>query len=180
MTKQRTTIDFSKHEFTMEINDQMSVYELKKPGTNVDRVTMINVRGLLVVTGDFGNWIFCREFHPKKGEFVSDSYWCEKAEINSMQKVYDFDGDQTTKELQDMINGKLEEIGFDDEELQAAKDYFEGLIPFADDEFQYITRAYNDLPGFMDIDYVVHAKMINCRLQIIFDAFDEMCNRVPE
>ena len=40
---------------------------------------------LCVVTGDVGNWMFCREFHPSSKGHVSDYYWVEKLQMSSSQ-----------------------------------------------------------------------------------------------
>lgn len=79
-TGRRTKVDFSSHELKItSLSGEGSKYELKKPDTIIHSVVFFVLGGITAVTGDFGNWIFCREFHPNiSGENVSDRYWVEK------------------------------------------------------------------------------------------------------
>ena len=96
----RTKIDFSKHKYSVSRpDDNVAIYQLKIPGTRMHQFTFINACGILAVTGDYGNWIFCREFHPASKGFVSDYYWLEKLEAGSCQDGKEFDSARTIKEL---------------------------------------------------------------------------------
>ena len=55
----------------------------------------------MAVTGDIGNWIFCREFHPKAGKnnYASRSYMDEKLRISSEQKSEKYDSEEALKEI---------------------------------------------------------------------------------
>ena len=99
MIGKRTEIDFSKHEVIVQKNDLVSIYYLKKPNTVIDSIKYINCEGIMSVTGDYGNWIFCREFHPNERGGVSDGYWIEKLKIASSQEPLEFDKESTEKEL---------------------------------------------------------------------------------
>ena len=72
----RTDVDFSKHDLTIIKRENYLLHDLKSPDFDyTERVKFINIEGVLVVTGDYGNWIFCREFHPSSQGYVSDNYW---------------------------------------------------------------------------------------------------------
>ncbi len=65
----RTGIKFHDHILTIDKeSDNTITYHLKKPDTITNNIKFINTNGLLVVTGDFGNWVFCRDFHPNSNQ----------------------------------------------------------------------------------------------------------------
>ncbi len=70
--KKRTNLDFTKHELLITNQEGLLIHHLKVPNTVIYNVKFINTNGVMVVTGDLGHWIFCREFHPAPDEFVSD------------------------------------------------------------------------------------------------------------
>ena len=65
----RTDMDWSGHELIITDTEGLLTHYLKKPGTLMNAVMFINTNGVLVVTGDYSNWMFDREFHPSKGGF---------------------------------------------------------------------------------------------------------------
>jgi len=98
--RRRTNIDFSKHVLTIDETTNAVIYGFKKPETYHGAIKFINTSGILAITGDYGNWIICREFHPSADGHVSDGYWCEKIRLSSSQKVSDHD----PKATEDLIN----------------------------------------------------------------------------
>src|SRR3989344_2189435 len=87
----RTGVDFTKHELIVTEQEGLLVHRLKHPEyTYMNSVTFINTNGIMAVTGDYGNWIFCREFHPNDKEGVSGGYWLEKLKIASSQEGQEF------------------------------------------------------------------------------------------
>jgi hypothetical protein len=60
----RTKIDFSEHELKITQLEGVLIHEFKRPDTRNCMLVFINTCGVMTVTGDFGNWVFCREFHP--------------------------------------------------------------------------------------------------------------------
>lgn len=179
--KNRTGVDFSEHILNTVKTDQAIIYDLKILNSNYKRVTFINSIGIMAVTGDYGNWIFCREFHPTPEEGVSDSYWIEKLQINSTQEAYDFDSEKTKKVLEEGIIKDLEEFGYDEVTLEEMKAYYLGGLDFVNySEFEYASFIYNNMPSFLDAEYVPFEKSIKPWLLVIFDAFDEICIRMKE
>lgn len=179
--KNRTGINFDEHELKIIKDDNVTIYQLKKPDTIYQSIKFINTQGIMAVTGDYGNWIFCREFHPKADGKVSDGYWAEKLTISSSQEVYVFDNEGTRKQLKDGINGQLAEYGYEGEELEEAKAYFKHLLDFVDDyENEYVNEAYNNMPRNFDFEMIPLQKRLKPWLMCIFDGFDEICNRIKE
>jgi hypothetical protein len=180
MKKQhRTTYDFSKHELIVSENDLVSIYWLKKPDSLYSHsVKFINSCGVLAVTGDYGNWIFCREFHPGKDGFVSDGYWKEKLRINSIQESDIYDPVGTEKQIHYEIKKGLKEYGYEGQELKNIKEFYKDvLLEAVEDEQVYLDKAYNEAPRGFDTECTPHIKKTQPRLNYIFDAFDEICSR---
>jgi len=170
LRKNRTNTNFDKHVLTEVKTDEVYIIKLAKPDTRCGAITFINSNDILAVTGDYGNWIFCREFHPSAEGYVSDGYWCEKLQIASTQKPTDFDADETRKEIEEM----LQEEDLDEEDKEYLGDLLEHLY---DGEERYLVYAHDHLPPNRDHEYVPVQKKLNPWLEVIFDAFDEVCRR---
>lgn len=172
MKEKRTDVDFGKHVLTTKKNGDVAIYSLVVPGSRMESVIFINAEGILAVTGDYGNWIFCREFHPGPEESVCDHYWTQKLKIASCQDPYQFDSDVARQEIEELL--KNQDYEFSDEE----KEWLEELSVEANQgEYSYIAKAM-DRPSSFESEMVPKGKTLNVWLKIIFDAFDEICNRV--
>lgn len=184
--KKRTTWDFSKHTHRVEIfkseeGNEIRVDHFQEGNKSCGYIKFVNDDRGLSVFGDFGNWIFCRPFYPSKEGFVSDGYWNEKLKISSSQEHAKYDSEATEKELRQMIKSGLKEYGYRGEELNEVKEWFKDLLYYVDDELEYTYHAYRgDNPTNMDYEYIPFCKKGSYRLEIIFDAFDEICNRIDE
>ena len=175
----RTGIDFSKHELTIVENELITIHWLKIPDLYQQNIKFSNIEGNLVVTGDFGNWIFCRNFYPVKGETISDGYWCEKIKIYSEQNPYVFDSETTKKELEFQIETGLEDYGYTDSKLEEMKEYMTECLEYVEESKEiYEAFAYQNLPSFTDYESVVCIKDVHPYLKCIFDGFEEICNRI--
>ena len=172
MREKRTRLDFKDHELIVKKSEDLSSYYLKKPNTVQDSILFINTNGIMAVTGDYGNWIFCREFIPTPDGYVSDGYWEEKLSIASTQKYEDYDYCATRKEIEKRLADK------DDPPDKEEKEYYENMLDCVDDEFEYTYRAYNDRPRSMDAESIPFVRITKYWLLVIFDAFDEICNRM--
>ena len=104
----RTGIDFSEHELIITKNDNVLIHHLKKPNTIMDNVKFINIEGVLLVTGDYSRWSFCREFHRSADGRVSDYYWCEKLSIDSSQTYSDYSSEDTYERLKESLTEYIE------------------------------------------------------------------------
>lgn len=177
-TEKRTTVDFSKH-IILESHYQdgeynLDVWDFKLPNSNyLHRITFINSCGILAVKGDFGNWIFCREFHPSEKGFVSGGYWDEKLVINSEQEASKYSAEATRKAIEEFEN-KHEDSGED------VKDWIEALKDSVEDESEYVFKAYRETPRDIDYEDVPFEKERHYYLNVIYDAFDEMCRKIAD
>ena len=178
----RTDFDFSNHELIVEQSEDLLVHTLKhKEYSSWYLFKFINTNGIMVVTGDYGNWMFCREFHPSAEGMVSDYYWCEKIKIASTQQPFEFDDEATIKEIQDMLNGGLEEDGYEGDDLEIMVDYCNELLDKVyDGELHYEAFAYGEMPYCIDTESVPNVKKIKHWLLCVFDAFEEICRRLKE
>lgn len=175
----RTEVDFSKHEVIITREENLLVHYLKRPGTYTYAVKFINTNGIMAVTGDVGNWLFCREFHPSADGSVSDGYWVEKLRNSSEQTGQEYDKEATEREINRMLLGGIEEYGYTKEETVAEyKEYLQECLSLTDDEFAYKHYAYRHTPSWMDSESVIFCTTEPIWLKIVFDAFEEICSRL--
>ena len=181
LRKKRTNVNWSKHELIVKSDSLTKIWELKKPNTYTGRVVFINSCGVMSVTGDYGNWIFCREFHPSLDGYVSDCYWCEKLRIGSTQSDRNYDASATMEEIEKQLNGGLEDEGYEGEKLKTYKDYLETCLEHVDEEIDYNYHAFSyDMPDFLTAEDVIRMTKMPFWLEVIFDAFEEVCRRLGE
>lgn len=174
----RTSIDFSKHELIVDESEKISIFWLKKSDSIVFNIKFIITNGLTIVTGDFGNWMFNKEFYPNEDENVSDDYWVEKLQLYSTQKGKEFSIEETEKALKYEIKEGLEAYGYEGDELSGAKEFYKECLEHLESENEYSNFIYKWKPTFLDYEEIPYCKVINNRLQIIFDGFEEICRRL--
>jgi len=175
MKGKRTGIEFGEHELTVTRKGELLIHYFKKPNTIMDSIKFINTNDMLIVTGDYSNWMFDREFHPSADGRVSDYYWIEKLKRSSCQEPEEFDAEETEAQIKKLL---AEEDDLDEQE----KEYLEGCLNnVGDGEFDYTRYAHRENIGrFQDHESVPHCKKIKIQLQVVFDAFDEICRRMKE
>lgn len=177
----RTGIDFSKHQVIVTQSEGLLVHYLRKPNTIHDSIRYINTNGILAVNGDYGNWIFCREFHPSADGFVSDEYWKQKLRNSSTQEPDEYSQELTISRINEKLNFGLVDYGYEGEQLADMKEYLKECLNYANgSEYEYEAYAYQNYPSFTDSDCVVNVKITKYWLKAIFDGFDEMCRRLKE
>lgn len=169
-TGKRTGIDFSKHEVLVTQNEFVNIWHLKKPNTSFDSIKFINTNGILAVTGDYGNWIFCREFHPDAKNSVSEGYWREKLHISSCQKPRDYDEEKTRKRIFEMLQ--------DDDLHQTDREFLTELLNHTENEIEYQYQAFLHLKTNFDSESIPYEKKTKYWLLAVFDGFDEVCARM--
>jgi hypothetical protein len=180
----RTEMDWSKHELIIKEDEFTKIFMLKKPDTVTYRVIFINTfapsgDSILTVTGDFGNWVFCRPFVPSNEGYVEDHYWVEKLKIHSCQVPGSYDSEETYKEINEYYNSKLEDKGsYSKEEWGELEEWITRIKRYSDDELEYTYNVYREKPIFIDYEDIPFCKKISVQLDYIFDAFDEMCRRL--
>lgn len=170
----RTDVDFSKHVVTTTKREGMLIHVLAKPGTHMDSLIFVNTNDVMAVTGDYGNWIFCREFHPSPTAKVDDHYWIEKLQIASSQDPYDFDGKVAQEEIEELL--KDTDKALSKEEIEWLKDLSDAA---EGSEFEYIAKVM-DYPGSFPAEMIPKGKVTKFWLQVVFDAFEEICRRMEK
>lgn len=177
MKNKRTNFDFSRHEVRVIMDaDGVSIYEFKRPDSINGQLKFISTQGVLTVTGDFGNWVFCREFRPTKDAKVSGSYWDEKLEIHSVQKSHKYSPDETQKEIE-RFKEEFEDYrgrGASEEEL----DWIESLESNVNDYYDYIHTAYRENPSSIDFEDVPFGGERHFWLNCVYDGFELMCEKL--
>ncbi len=170
----RTDVDFSKHELKVIEYNGVLIHEFKIPNTNTHSITFINACGVMTVTGDFGNWVFSREFHPSaESKGVSGRYWDEKLQNASVQKSHIFDADQTAKEIMEFKDSFAEQNGREMNEEET--DWIKSLEKNCCDEYEYTYLAYRENPNDIDYESVPFGTVRHIWLDIVYDAFDAIC-----
>jgi hypothetical protein len=176
----RTHIDFSKHELKVTKLDGVLIHEFKIPETSNNMLVYINTCGVMTVTGDFGNWVFCREFHPSGNNThgVSGGYMDEKLRIASVQRPDEYDADETLKLIQAYKDDFEDYHGreMNEEELE----WVERLEANVDDEFDYKHIAYRENPNTIDYEDVPFGTKRHFWLDAVYDGFDAICERLKQ
>lgn len=176
----RTDVDFSKHEVKITELDGVLIHEFKIPDTRICMLVFINTCGVMTVTGDLGNWVFCREFHPSatNEHGVSAGYWDEKLGIASQQEATKFDSDTTTELIKDF---KLTFEDYYGREMNEEEiDWIEYLEKNVDDEHDYIHYAYRETPPTIDYESVPFGKKRHYWLDAVYDGFDALCEHLKD
>jgi hypothetical protein len=212
MVGSRSKVDFSEHQVNEIHSDNCKIWDLKKPGTNIYRVRFINSSGIMAVTGDLGNWIFCREFHPSADnqEKVSDGYWCEKLKISSTQNYEIYNAKKTEEKILNYIKYDIwgmygeekpngydkainnfilswycsgDEFDFNIDSREMKKEIswlLDCLKKVHEGEHYYMTYAHENYPSHCDYESVISHYDIDCSLQVVFDAFEIVCQKLKE
>lgn len=180
----RTKVDFTGHSlYTRVMTDPSYSGEIRlyllTLGSQYHMVQFMVGESVTVVTGDFGTWVFSKEFHPRATGIVSDSYWKEKLRGVSDQKGTYYDQDATLKEINALMSPEYQECfgrNWSDEELE----YLKSCAENTDSELDYLSAAYSyPRPGwFTDAENIPFAESTKPWLLAVFDAFEEICSRL--
>lgn len=170
----RTNTDFSKHVIGHLKTAEIEQFYFHKPGTRIESVcfTILNTdqAANLVVTGDFGNWIFCRRFHPDTDAKVSEGYWCEKLRMYSNQHSHVFCGETAQNQIREMMADP-------DAEITAEEwDWLSRLNEAAEEgEWQYHATAM-EYPDTFEAENIPRGLRLDYSLEAVFDAWEAMAN----
>jgi len=185
--EKRTNIDFSKHELITKNDSLCKIHWLKIPNTTDNNVKFIHVENILLVVGDFGRWTFCSDFNPEKfsksGVFYD--YWCEKIEMGSEQQTQVFDSEIAEKLINEKIEelkensetDEFDEICFEDDDKKEEYEFWNDLLNYCNDDFEFTTYFRDNKPTSLDYDDMPFCKKQHHFLDAIFDAFEEIINR---
>ncbi|WP_044213509.1 hypothetical protein [Flammeovirga sp. OC4] len=176
--------DFSLHTHTVDIftnskGEEIRIDTFQEEDYRMGLVKFKNDENGLTVTGDFGVWVFERNFIPCKGFKINKMYWSEKLIATSIREYCEYDPIQTCEAIEAIINNDLEDWGYEGEELENQKEFYEDLLNYVDDEIEYKYHAYRSLfPFDVDHDGIPYFKKGSVKLDVIFDAFEEICRRM--
>lgn len=170
----RTGVDFTEHDLKVVRTPSYKSFELQKGDSMSQRVKFTLIDGVTLVTGDYGNWVFCRPFEPSKDGRVSDGYWFEKLQIASTQEYRDY----CPKTTQSLLKERLAETGEDDDSEDLIN-YYNLCLEYVEDEIEYLSVA-REYPDWADYEYIVIGYETKAWLKIVFDAFEHMCQRIAE
>lgn len=189
MREKRTSVNFDKHEHRVEIfkckEKEIRVDHFQIGDSRMKYIKFVNTEDTLTVSGDYGNWVFCRPFVPSADGYVSDCYWFEKLRMLSEQKFDILDFDLIQQEIKELIDSGIKErFREDNEKTENAIAWFKELLDIAEseDHIEYTWKAYRDysMPDFIEYEMIPFTKKIPTWIKIIFDAFDEICNRLEK
>lgn len=183
LRKKMTDWDFSEHTHTVEIftsknGNSIRIDHLRKGKSNCGYVRFVNDDYGLSVFGDFGNWVFNRPFIPSKDGYVCTGYWNEKLKASSSQDHEKYDSKETEREIEELINRGLEDYGYEGEELEKLKEWYSDLLEYTENEIEYMYHAFYSGDSPDDFESIPCARKYSYQLLIIFDAFNEICNRI--
>lgn len=170
----RTDIDWSRHEVSVTEGRGFKIHHLAIHNSSHHNIKYINAGGVLSVTGDFGNWIFCREFHPSADGRVDAWYWDEKLQILSSQKAHEWDSERTREAWTELLNDP------DQEWTDNEKNYIQKCIDHCGvSEWEYNGAAI-DYPRSWDPEQTSSCTRTRRKfwLEAVYDGFDEICRRI--
>jgi len=184
LRKKMANWDFSENTHTVEMfksekGNTIRIDHLRKGNSSMGYVRFVNDDYGMAVFGDFGNWIFVRPFVPSPKEYVDVSYWNEKLKMSSSQDHAKYDPEETAKEIEELIDHGLKDYGYEGDELTALKERYTDLLRYTYDEIEYMYQAFRS-SGCPDYEMVPFVKKGSHQLLIVFDAFNEICNRLTE
>lgn len=166
----RTDIDFSNHHLQVTKNEFVHIYWLKRSDTMNDNIKFVVAGGITAVTGDYGEWIFNREFLPSKGGHVDDFYWKSKLRGESGADGDEWDNEGTKKEILRLLAD--EERNWSSEELE----YLNEILDRTDsNEEDYRVYAYMENCGRFDYENIPYETKTKYWLKAVFDGFQEIC-----
>lgn len=185
--EKRTQQDWSQHVHTREVfknekGDEIITDRLEKQGTLDEHIVFINDQSGLTVRGDFGNWVFNRNFMPNGGNKVgvSDAYWMEKLIIGSEQKFDRLDFEQIEKDFKEEVEEALPRYAHSPYQIEVIKEWEEEVLNIISDEDKlgYIYKMHRK-PSPVDWrpEDAPMAKKTPIWLSIVFDGFEEICRR---
>ncbi len=180
----RTGVEFGAHDVTiLHPLEHIVSYLLAVNNMYIGSIRFTNAFGVMTVTGDWGNWVFCREFYPNdKDSGVCDTYWLEKLKTGSYQDPYEFDEEETRKEIKSWLDGTHEYFDEENPLTSGEHEYLHDcLYALNGSELQYTHVAHFENVGrFKDHDRVPLVKKPKYWLLVIFDAFDCMVERLKK
>lgn len=168
----RTSISFTDH-IVSNVIKKANSWELCVPGTNHLKIVYTVIDGVLLVTGDFGSWIFDKPFTPFPANIsVPVHYWAEKAELRSEQSPYEYDPGGTSDMIQQFMADNKDSLS------DVETDYLDRCLSISDDEVSYLSYAYNEMPDTWDSESVMVSHKLKPSFLAIIDGFEAICYKL--
>ena len=161
---------FKTHNLYKKELGEVTIYNFKRPDSIIFSVNVITYNNTTSITGDLGNWIFNREFHPIKGEKISRSYYDEKLQTKSTQKVNEYSEEKALEEIK-----YLAEQYSNNEEILEFLEELEDLVYDKNELYNY---AYREIPSCLDYEELPTGKVRIQQLDLVYDAMDRMCELI--
>ena len=89
------------------------------------------------------------------------------------QKPANYSEKETRKEIED----RLTEEDLSEEDKEYLTDLLDNL---GESEERYLVYAHDNLPAHRDHEFVPFRKELDPMLEVVFDAFDEICRRMKD
>lgn len=184
----RTQQDWSQHKWRREVftnpeGKEITIDHLQKGNSNAHYILFINDTRGLTVRGDYGNWVFCRNFIPSADtESISGGYWMEKLTIGSTQKFEFLDFECIEQDFKDRFEGWMFENDYNTSQLEEIEEWKNEMLEALEgkDRIDYLYKAYRtpNPIGWSCEDFPHDHKKIPVRLNILFDGFEEICRQM--
>jgi hypothetical protein len=178
MIGKRSGIDFSDFHVEVVQEEETLIHKVRKSDHKYwHAVTFINTQEKMFVTGDYGELIFSRDFHPSASGQVSDGYWLEKMRTGTSQVISNYDSEETRKGLQDWLDNTDDPL--DNEE----REFIEDLLDYVEDEVEYTYKAYRNyscVGRFNECENIPFCKSVATWVNIIFDYFEFVCWKMSQ
>ena len=158
-------MDFSKHlysfeEFSTKQFGKGRVDRLYVNDSDFNSVLFVNFKGILTVSGDFGNWVFDREFIPSEKNQYCIPYMNEKLRKSSEQSAGEFDSEATVASLKKRVTeilsehfpDKIEKLEQREATLEDRSFFQEAVILFQTLKYQNTTSVENDMK---ELDWIL-------------------------
>lgn len=179
----RTQKDFSKYNLLCIEEENRMVWKFFKKDEEDNPLfqgsfNFINTEGKLIITGDYGNWIFDRSFNPNVELSVSDGYWVKKLEQHSEQKGKVWCGDASLESIKSFLEQRLDWGTLNEEEDEWLKDLEQAAEE--NDELGYNYICYRQTPSSIEADEAPIGYKLNPHLAYCFDAFEAICKMLEE
>lgn len=182
----RTQVDWSTHTHRREVfknqqGQEIIVDHLQKGKSPDEYICFINDFRGLTVRGDYSDWVFCRNFIPHPdNKTITEHYWIEKLQIaNTSMEFKSLDFEATQKALEKEFEW-VDKGEYTQEEWEKIEEWKEEIIGTLEsgDEVEYLYMAYRlSNPLDWDGEYFPYYKKVPIHLEVVFDAFEEICRR---
>ena len=144
------------------IDDQKAFWEIRKPGSQIQKVCLFRDGSNMYIYGDYGSYSFDKMTwlgSPYNLEYNNLGYQNKKMSYDTKNNVYMFDDEAATEDIIDWIK----EVAVD------RYDYHESEINLLLEKIDIRNNPYIDINSNDEIEYISYLRNSN------LEAFDEVC-----